>query len=157
MSRRSPVRRFVMPVVGAFGVLVLVGCGPGTSKISVADALVPVPGTADTAAIYLTITNDGDLDDRLVKVSTPRAELTTLHQSSVDADGRATMSGVGSVKIPAGESVDLSPGGLHLMMMQPDALADGDTVDLTLTFEHAGTVKVTAEVTDDIDDVLIHG
>ncbi len=157
MPRRSSALRFVLPLVGSLGVAALVGCGPGTSRIEVADAVVPVPATADTAAIYLRITNDGDADDRLLKVSTPRAELTTLHKTTVDPDGRATMAGVGSVKIPAGETVSLSPGGLHLMMLQPDRLAAGDTVDLTLTFEQAGTVTVPATVTDDIDDVVGRG
>ena len=147
----------MVPLVGSLGVAALVGCGPGTSRIGVADAVVPVPATADTAAIYLRITNDGDADDRLLKVSTSRAELTTLHETTVDPDGRATMAGVGSVKIPAGETVSLSPGGLHLMMLQPDRLAAGDTVDLTLTFEQAGTVTVPATVTDDIDDVVGRG
>ena len=36
-------------------------------------------------------------------------------------------------------------------------LAAGDTVDLTLTFEQAGTVTVPATVTDDIDDVVGRG
>ena len=79
MPRRSSALRFVLPLVGSLGVAALVGCGPGTSRIEVADAVVPVPATADSAAIYLRITNDGDADDRLLKVSTPRAELTTLH------------------------------------------------------------------------------
>lgn len=151
MPGSSLVRRFVILMLG---VLLVTACGPGTSKITVTDALVPVPATADSASIYLKITNDGDRDDRLVKVTTPLAALTILHSTAIDPDGRATMTGVGSVKIPAGETVDLSPGGLHLMMMQPDAVSAGDEVDLSLTFEHAGTIEVTARVTDDIEEVL---
>ncbi|WP_234822641.1 copper chaperone PCu(A)C [Palleronia aestuarii] len=45
--------------------------------------------------------------------------------------------------IPAGESADLAPGGLHLMLMHlRGALVEGETVDLTLTFEIAGEVTV---------------
>ena len=146
----------MVPLVGGLGVAALVGCGPGTSRIEVADAVVPVPATADTAAIYLRITNDGDADDRLLRVSTSRAERTTLHETTVDPDGRATMAGVGSVKIPAGETVSSAPeGSTDDAATRPARRRD--TVDLTLTFEQAGTVTVPASVTDDIDDVVGRG
>lgn len=159
MPGPSPRRRSAVSLIGRTLALSLVAggvvaCGPGTSEITVSDAIVPVPATVDTAAVYLRITNDGDRDDRLLTVSTPQASLTHLHETSIDADGRAGMAAVGTLAIPAGETVDLSPGGLHLMMMQPDELVDGETVDLTLTFEHAGTKTVTARVTDDLDDVV---
>ncbi len=45
--------------------------------------------------------------------------------------------------IPAGRSVTLAPGGLHIMFMQlTQQLAEGSTVPLTLNFEAAGTVEV---------------
>lgn len=137
----------------ALAVLVLGGCD-GTSDISVSDAVVPVPATADTAAVYLRITNSGDIDDQLLMVTTPQAAAADLHKTSISASGRAKMEAVGALKIPAGETVDLTPGGLHLMMMQPKPLRAGGTVDLTLTFEHAGERKVTARVSDDIADVV---
>ena len=149
MPGTIPLRRLVVPLLAA----PLVGCGAGAPKIAVTDAFVPVPATAD-ASVYLKISNSGDADDRLLKVTTSKAAGAMLHQTEIDADGRASMKGIGTLRIPAGKTVELSPGGFHLMMMQPQPLADGDTVDLTLTFQTSGTKRVTAEVTDDIGDVI---
>jgi copper(I)-binding protein len=58
---------------------------------------------------------------------------------------------VPAIDVPAGSRVELAPGGLHLMLF--DLLEDlqaGDTFELTLVFENAGEVTVTAEVRDDI-------
>jgi len=152
--RRSLRHVVLAPAIGGLVAFALVGCGPKVSKISVRRATVPVPATADSAAVYLSIANDGDLDDELLSVSTPAASLTTLHETSIDASGRATMKAVGTLVVPAGATVDLRPGGLHLMMMQPRALAAGDRVELTLTFRHAGAVRVTATVVADVDESM---
>lgn len=154
----SPLRRTAILLVGGATLVAIGGtvaaCGPATSDISVTGAIVPVPATADTAAVYLTITNDGDLDDRLESVSSSAAAGAHLHETEIDDEGRATMRAVGRLSIPGGTTVVLKPGGLHLMLMQPQPLADGDTLELSLRFRHAGTKRVTARVTDDIDDVV---
>jgi copper(I)-binding protein len=47
------------------------------------------------------------------------------------------------VEIPAGGTVRLAPGGLHLMLMGPNkAFLQGDRIPLTLTFAKAGKVAV---------------
>ena len=49
--------------------------------------------------------------------------------------------------LPAGETVALAPGGNHLMLLGvKEPLVAGDTVALTLTFEAAPAVEVTATV-----------
>lgn len=53
----------------------------------------------------------------------------------------------GGVPLPAGEAVPLAPGGLHLMLIAPQAdLAAGGQVPLTLRFEKAPLLVVTAPV-----------
>ena len=45
----------------------------------------------------------------------------------------------GGIQIPAGETVWLKPGGLHLMLMKPSvALIEGKKQFVTLEFENAG-------------------
>lgn len=45
--------------------------------------------------------------------------------------------------IPAGQTVALQPGGYHLMFLQLAApLVQGDSIDVTLTFEGAGDITV---------------
>jgi copper(I)-binding protein len=101
------------------------------------------PPGAPTAGGYLAIDNQGGDADRLIAVATPAAETSEIHEMAV-TDNRMTMRPVeGGVEIPAGGSVSLEPGGLHLMFIGLAApLAAGETLPVTLTFEKAGTVDL---------------
>jgi copper(I)-binding protein len=45
--------------------------------------------------------------------------------------------------IPAGETVELKPGGFHLMFMElKQPLVEGETVEVSLEFQKAGTVTI---------------
>ncbi|MCF3934555.1 copper chaperone PCu(A)C [Acuticoccus sp. M5D2P5] len=102
----------------------------------------PPPG-ADVAGGYMTITNDGTADDRLLAASVPFASTVEVHEMAVN-DGTMTMRAVdGGLMIPAGAAVELAPGGYHIMMMGlTEAPRAGDTVPITLEFENAGTITV---------------
>lgn len=96
--------------------------------------------------VYVTIRNGGAEDDALVGVATPAAESPTLHETVV-TDGIARMPHAMSVPVPAGETVELAPGGLHAMLNGLTVpLAEGETFPVTLRFEKAGEVTVEAEV-----------
>ena len=57
------------------------------------------------------------------------------------------MNHVGRIEIPAGETVKLKPGGLHVMFMGlEDPLTEGENIPATLVFENAGEVEVTFNV-----------
>ncbi|HQV56683.1 MAG TPA: copper chaperone PCu(A)C [Ilumatobacteraceae bacterium] len=57
---------------------------------------------------------------------------------------------IDSLDIPAGTAVELKPGGYHVMLIGlVKPLVAGSNVELTLTFEKAGDVKVTVPVRDD--------
>lgn len=117
----------------------------GDGEISVSQARVPVPAGANGAA-YMTLTNRTGGDDRLVGASTDIAETVELHQTTT-SDGATSMQHLDGVQIPSGGETVLEPGGLHLMLIGvTDPLAEGDTVDITLTFDNAGEQTVTAEV-----------
>ena len=92
---------------------------------------------------FLSITNNGAEDDVLVSASAPIAAQTQLHEMSVE-DGVMRMHEVeGGIPVPAGTTVTLSPGGLHIMFMGlTGAIVEGETVPVTLTFEKAGTVTI---------------
>jgi len=69
--------------------------------------------------------------------------------STTDAMVGMMMREVESVAIPANGSLLFKPGAYHVMLMDLAApLVAGETFDLTLTFERAGDVSVTAEVRD---------
>ena len=95
---------------------------------------------------YLTMTNSGTSDDALIGVLAdfPRVE---LHTTEFEGD-IARMVHVDTIPVPAGETVTLEPGGLHVMFMglQGNPLTEGDQINATLVFEQAGEVPVTFDV-----------
>lgn len=128
-------------------VMLAAACGGAAagSRISVSDARVPVPAGPNGVA-YMTLVNDGDTSDRLVAVSSDVAASVELHETTT-REGSMSMQPVDDVEIPAGGKTVLEPGGLHVMLVEVDAdLVEGDTVDLTLTFEGAGEQTFTADV-----------
>lgn len=102
-----------------------------------------IPASAGkTAAGYFSITNHGSTSDSLVaiKADVPHA---TVHATETDASGVSRMTPVPALEIPAGGTVTLQPGGLHVMFMGlAHPLADGDQLPATLVFEKAGEVAV---------------
>ncbi|MBZ0161128.1 MAG: copper chaperone PCu(A)C [Notoacmeibacter sp.] len=92
---------------------------------------------------FVTIKNTGAQDDRLLSVSTDAAGKSEIHEMAV-IDGVMKMRPLSDgLVIPAGESVELKPGGYHLMFMNvPEPFAEGTTVKVTLTFEGAGAVDL---------------
>lgn len=105
---------------------------------------IPQPAaTAQVAGGYMAISNDGAQPDRLIGVSSKIAKSASLHQSSVDANGVASMSPVEALEIPAGDTVLLEPGGYHIMFMGlTGRFSEGDMLPVTLTFEKAGAIEM---------------
>lgn len=118
------------------------------SGIEVSGATVRLLSGEMPAAGYMSIQNNGSTADRLVGVTSDDAQHMMLHQSSVDANGVASMKMVMSIDLPAGQQVELKPGGFHIVLAGLKAgLKAGDVVTLHLQFEQAGTIDVQAQVT----------
>ena len=100
------------------------------------------PGAANGGG-FVTITNTGTTDDRLVGAASPIARKVELHTMEI-VDGVMKMRPVeGGIPVPAGETVKLAPGGEHIMFMGLDApIEAGSLVPVTLTFEKAGTAEL---------------
>jgi len=102
--------------------------------------------TAKVGGAYVTLRNTGRTADRLVKVASPAAEKSEIHETKTDG-GTATMRPVEGVELKPGATVALRPGGLHVMLMSLGApLKQGERLKLVLTFEKAGTVEVEAPI-----------
>ena len=96
---------------------------------------------------YLTVTNKGGEADRLVAVSTAAAGKSEIHEMSMENDVMKMRQLPEGVEIPAGATVELKPGGYHLMFMQvTEPFKEGATVPVTLEFEKAGKVEVAMPV-----------
>jgi copper(I)-binding protein len=99
-------------------------------------------GAGRTGAGYLTIRNTGSTADRLVSARAGIARAVELH-THLHEGGVMRMRPVPAIEVPAGETVTLGPGGLHLMLLELRApLNQGEAVPVTLVFERAGEVEV---------------
>jgi hypothetical protein len=99
------------------------------------------PPAAPTAVGFLTIANTGTEPDRLIGVGSPEAATGELHEMSMENDVMKMRALPGGIEIPAGSTVKLAPGGLHLMFITLKApLVEGGKLPVTLTFEKAGKV-----------------
>jgi copper(I)-binding protein len=105
------------------------------------------PAGAKVAAGYLKLTNRGNTADRLIAISAEGADAVELHEMAV-RDNVMTMREVkGGLEIKPGETVELTSGGYHLMMMGLKApFKQGQFIKGTLKFEHAGTVPIEFKV-----------
>lgn len=91
-----------------------------------------LPPSQTVTAAYGTITNTSPTAINLVGANTDAAGSVELH-NTVQRDGRASMQRVTSLVINAGETVTLSPGGLHLMILGVEQMpAEGSTLELCL-------------------------
>lgn len=106
-----------------------------------------VPPGAPVAAGFMTIHNMGSTDDRLVAVRSDAAGRVEIHEVRHE-DGVARMRELADgLPLPAGASVELAPGGYHLMFIAPEgAFTAGSTVAATLVFAEAGEQQVELEV-----------
>ena len=109
------------------------------------------PAAAENGAFYMTLTNSSNTDDMLLSASTDACGMVELHEMYDKGDGVMGMRPVegGSIQVPAGGSTELKPGGLHVMcMMKQIDFEAGTEIPLTLTFENAGEMEVTAVIRD---------
>ncbi len=98
------------------------------------------------SAAYMTITNEGSKPVRLVAVSTPIAGRAQLHTTRIE-DGVMKMRPVKAIEIGPGQTVELEPGGYHVMLLGlEEPLRLDDHFDLTLTFDNGTTVDVVVHV-----------
>jgi copper(I)-binding protein len=159
-------------LVALVAVLVASACGgdsndqsvPATREIAISDAwarttAMPPPqaggmqdvtpggmAAGDRGAAYMVIKNTGNVDDALIGVESTIADATEVHESVMSGDN-VTMRPVPRIELKAGDTLELQPGGYHVMFVglkQP--LVAGTTFSLTLKFEQAGSIPVTIEV-----------
>ena len=121
--------------------LLALAATPAAAQIAVEDAWIrATPPGAKTAAGYLVIR--ADAADRLVSVSSPSAERVTTHVTVHEGDV-ARMREVKGYDVPAGGTLELKPGGAHLMFVNIKApFKEGEQIPATLRFAKAGEIKV---------------
>jgi copper(I)-binding protein len=136
----------------AFGLaLAVAACSNGGSGIlAVTDSWAPTtPPGAQAAVVYLTIENGTAAEDRLVSVTADRCGTIELHATQFDENHvmRMRLAEPELLAIPAGDTMEMAPGGLHVMCVAPPSpFRAGEELDLTVSMETAGDLSITAIV-----------
>ncbi len=103
-----------------------------------------MPPGAPNSVAYLEI--QSSQEDVLLGAACDEATKVEIHEMS-HQDGVMKMSKREQLPLPAGERVRLKPHGLHLMLLgMKRSLQLGEQISITLEFEKAGSVPVTATV-----------
>jgi hypothetical protein len=126
----------------------LLAAGPGlaaAANIAVRDPFA-LSANPRTGAVFMVLENRGG-DDRIVAARSEAAATVELH-THVMEDGIAKMRALeNGVPLPAGATVALERGGLHVMLIGLTApLEPGDRVALTLVLESGAEIAVEAPV-----------
>jgi len=91
---------------------------------------------------YLKIINSGPAD-RLISIKSDRSPAVEVHEMKMNGAVMEMRELDGDLAIPANSTVELKPGGYHLMFMNvTQPFKEGEMVKATLVFEKAGSVDV---------------
>lgn len=117
-------------------------------KVSVSNGWVRlVPASLKDTTVYMTLRNPTGRELRLVGASSPVAQMVMLMEDYKTQRGEQTIQGMREVKqmvLPKGGSLELMPGGKHLMLMGlKRPLREGEKIPIRLVFEG----KLQAEIT----------
>ena len=137
---RAALAAAILVVTPAFAHNGVTHLGPINISLPFTRATLP---NAPVAGGFLTIENTGTEPDRLISAASDIADDTQIHEMAMQGDVMKMRPLAEGLEIPAGETVVLAPGGFHIMFMGlKQALVEGETITVTLTFEKAGAVDV---------------
>ena len=124
----------------------LMGSIVHAQSVDVKDAWVrtSVQGQKATGAFMKLTAKDGA---KLVAASSPVAGVTEVHEMKMEGDIMKMKAVAGGLDLPAGKTVELKPGGYHVMLMDlKAALPKESTVPLTLMFKDAKGAETRLEL-----------
>lgn len=137
--------------------------GVSASNVMIIQAFARASATpaAGSGAAYVSLMNHAAEADRLLAAATPAAASAEIHITET-ADDVVKMTAAGPLEIPAMGTLEMRPGGYHIMLMGlKEPLSKGAEIEVTLTFEKAGEVVVKVPVgdvaEDGTDDIMDHG
>jgi periplasmic copper chaperone A len=145
-SRTAKFMAIATAMVLSMGILTPV-YAQSTSELSVSDAWLRASAPMQVnGAGYAAIQNKSAKADRLLSASADVAERVEMH-TIITENGVAQMRQVTGINMPAGGTVNLAPGGFHIMFVKlKQPFVQGKTVPIKFTFEQAGDVMVNFEV-----------
>jgi copper(I)-binding protein len=113
---------------------------------------------AQSGAAFMEIMNMGDADDRLIAAASDVSARVELHTHVTDGDVMRMVHVEEGFAIPAGETILLERGGMHVMFMGLNrAFEQGEEIEVTLTFEDAGDMTVMIPIDNERQPAMGHG
>ncbi len=114
-------------------------------KVDKAWARATVQGQKGSGAFMSLTASEGT---KLVGLSTPVAGVAEVHEMKMEGDVMKMRAVPGGLDLPAGKTVELKPGGYHVMLMDlKTPLAKDSTIPLTLLFKNAKGVESKLNIT----------
>ena len=151
MKKQIIAGALVLGTVIAIPVTMATGAAPSAAAVKTGEKATvsgawarPSMAGKDMTAAYMKIKVTGT-SDTLTKVAVPMSiGMAQLHET-VMVDGSMTMREVKQIVIGKGQTLELKPGGYHIMIMGlKSPVTAGQKVPITLTFKKKGAVRVTA-------------
>lgn len=162
-SFESTTMRYMKRTAAALMMLTVAsGCGGGEETVDapllattgeretivVEDAeAYPIDEAAGTYGVYMKITNEGSSVDRLIEAAIDGCGATEL-QETTDEDGAVAVAPIaGGIVIPPNATLVLGSGAAMVVCLGlPSGASEGDSLEVSLTFEQAGRLTVSAVV-----------
>lgn len=133
------MQRFVLAAAA------LLATATAHAQLTIKDAWVRGTVTEQKATgAFMQLTSASDL--RLIEARSPVAGIVEIHEM-VMADNTMKMRAVPGLDLPAGKTVELKPGGYHVMLIDlKGQLKQGDTVPISLVVQAKDGKRETVEV-----------
>ena len=139
------VKHFAWALAASVATIGSAALAQGNDLVKVGGAWVraSVPGQKATGAFMKLTSKQGN---RLVGASSPVAGASELHEMKMEGNVMK-MRAVAGIDLPAGQPVELKPGGYHLMLMDlKSALAKDTTIPVILFFKDVRGVESKIEI-----------
>lgn len=126
--------------------ILILSCS-ANAELAISDAWIKnLPPPVPVRAGYMILSNTGS---SAISIQTIRSEAFSyieIHRT-VESDGMMSMEPISVLSIEANSSVQLEPGGLHLMMMQPaEPTRPGDIIRISIVFDDGSVQELDMEV-----------
>lgn len=123
------------------------------AEVKVVDPWIPeAPPTAHAMAAFMVLENDEDRPVRVIAAHAPGFDTIELHKS-VEENGMHKMLKQEALVIPEMGSLELRPGGYHVMLIgvQEPRPKAGDVIPLRLDLEGGESIEVSVPVKKRVD------
>lgn len=98
------------------------------------------------SAVFMKLKNESENSYRLISAKSDASKVVELH-NHVNDNGVMRMRKIDGIDIPSKGSVDLSPGGLHIMLIGLNQeLKDGNSIKVELEFKDGGKKEIIVPV-----------